>query len=120
MQEEGHGGFDCSGFTWRVMFGSGLGEDDLFGGVLAERTSYAMSAIPRKQRIKDPNQLQPGDIMFWGSKGGKSKPSQNYHAGISMGNGWFIHSSGSNGGVTITRLEGYWLEQFSWGRKYLR
>ncbi|MFA5889988.1 MAG: NlpC/P60 family protein [Actinomycetota bacterium] len=31
------------------------------------------------------------------------------HAGIYLGNGWFIHSSGSRAGVSIDQLaDGFW------------
>jgi cell wall-associated NlpC family hydrolase len=58
--------------------------------------------------------------MFFGDRGPSSSPSQNFHAGVYMGNGWFIHSSGGNGGVAINALDGWWGEHFSWGRRALR
>ncbi|MCW2927008.1 MAG: NlpC/P60 family protein, partial [Thermoleophilia bacterium] len=117
-QAEGHGGFDCSGFTIRVVNGSGVPAAAI--SVIGDRTSMAQSAIPRARRITRAN-LQPGDAMFFGDRGPSSTPAQNFHAGVYMGNGWFIHSSGGNGGVAINQLDGsWWGDRFSWGRRALR
>lgn len=115
-QPEGKGGFDCSGFAIRVVNGSGIPPEQV--ARLNERTTYTQSAIPAKQRIVAAK-LQPGDVMFFGSRGPASTPTQNYHAGVYMGNGWFIHSSGGNGGVAIDSLDGWWADEFSWGRRVL-
>lgn len=116
-QAEGHGGFDCSGFVWRTVMGSGVPAANLVE--LTARTSQGMSDIPRARRIYRIASLRPGDVLFWGDAGAASTPAQNFHAGVYMGNGWFVHSSGSNDGVTISRLEGYWRDRFSWGRRVL-
>jgi cell wall-associated NlpC family hydrolase len=115
-QAEGHGGFDCSGFAIRVINQGGVPAGAL--ATIAERTTYTQSAIPAVQRIAI-IALQPGDEMYFGSKGTKSRPADNYHAGVYMGNGWFIHSSGGNGGVAINQLDGWWATQYSWGRRAL-
>lgn len=115
-QPEGKGGFDCSGFAIRVLNASGVPADQL--AVVQERTTYTQSAIPAAQRITQAT-LQPGDLMFFGSRGPASTPTQNYHAGIYMGNGWFIHSSGGNGGVAIDSLGGWWGREYAWGRRAL-
>ena len=116
-QAEGHGGFDCSGFAIRVINSSGVPTDAI--ATINERTTYTQSAIPAAQRIAIAK-LQPGDAIYFGSKGPKSTPTENYHAGVYMGNGWFIHSSGGNGGVAINRLDGWWGTQYAWGRRALR
>jgi cell wall-associated NlpC family hydrolase len=117
-QAEGHGGFDCSGFTIRVVNKSGVPASQI--ATINERTTYTQSAIPRARRIPRAK-LQPGDAMFFGDKGPRSTPAQNYHAAVYMGNGWFIHSSGGNGGVAINQLDGgWWQGQFAWGRRALR
>lgn len=116
-QPEGHGGFDCSGFVWRTIINSGVPAAERVH--ITARTSYDMSAVAKRKRVRRAR-LKPGDIIFFGSRGTASTPAENYHAGVWMGKGWFVHSSGSNDGVTITRLEGYWSDQFSWGRRALR
>lgn len=116
-QAEGHGGFDCSGFAIRVTNGAGLAPETV--SLMAERTTYTQSAIAAPKRITRAK-LQPGDVIFFGDRGPRSSPSQNYHAGVYMGNGWFIHSSGGNGGVAIDSLDGtWWTSQFAWGRRIL-
>ena len=39
------------------------------------------------------------------------------HAGISLGNGWMVHSSGSRAGVSVTYVAGYWSDGLAWGRR---
>jgi len=117
VQSEGHGGFDCSGFIWRTVLGGGVPADAR--RALPERTSMAMSDLPARARIGAAG-LRPGDLMFWGYKGPGSRPADNFHAGVYMGNGWFIHSSGGNAGPNIDRLDGWWGERFSWGRRVLK
>lgn len=116
-QAEGKGGFDCSGFTIRVINDGGVAPSAL--SRINERTTYTQSAIPARKRITRAR-LQPGDAMFFGERGPRSRPAQNYHAGVYMGNGWFIHSSGGNGGVAIDTLDGWWGGEYAWGRRALR
>lgn len=116
-QPEGHGGFDCSGFTIRIVNDSGVPADQL--DHVDERTTYTQSAIPSRDRLTI-DQLQPADLVFFGDSGPSSTPNQNFHVGVYMGNGWFIHSSGGNGGVAINSLDGWWGDHFSWGRRALR
>jgi cell wall-associated NlpC family hydrolase len=112
------GGFDCSGFIWRVYKLTPYdGEGDL-ASVLVGRTTYQMSGeVPKSQRIVAAN-LQPADVMFFGPHGPKSKPSEVDHAAIYLGNGWFIQSSGS--GVTLLPFAGYYADRFAWARRPLR
>ena len=57
------------------------------------------------------------DVLFFGSKGPKSKPVQVDHMGIALGNGWMIHSS--RFGVTVVPLQGWWHDGFAWARRPL-
>ncbi len=112
-----HGGFDCSGFVWRVYkveqyAGGGTLPDMLHG-----RTTYAMAGeVPAAQRIPFAK-LQPADVLFFGADGPKSKPAQVDHMGVYLGNGWFIHSS--RYGVAVTTLSGWYGKRFAWGRRPL-
>jgi cell wall-associated NlpC family hydrolase len=112
------GGYDCSGFVWRVYkLQSYLNEGSL-ASTLQGRTTYAMSVeVPRSQRISF-KKLQPADVIFFGSKGPRSKGSQVFHTGIYVGNGWFIHSSDE--GVALSQLTGWFKQKFAWGRRPLR
>jgi hypothetical protein len=119
MQPEGHGGFDCSGFVWRTVVNGSVPSRQRVS--LPQRTSYGMSNVSRSRRIYKIANLRPGDLMFWGNRGPKSRPGENYHVGIYMGNRWFIHSTGGNDGPSIQRIDGgYWEDQFSWGRRVLK
>jgi cell wall-associated NlpC family hydrolase len=111
------GGFDCSGFVWRVYKlqaypGAGTLADTLKG-----RTTFAMSGeVPAAERIPFAR-LKPGDVLFWGAAGPRSKPAQVDHTGIYLGNGWFIHASGY--GVALAQLSGWYKQRFAWGRRPL-
>ena len=116
-ETEAEGGFDCSGFVWRVYklqkyAGAGLLPDMLEG-----RTTYQMSGeVPRALRIKF-SDLVPGDVVFFGTAGPRSKPSQVDHMGIYVGSGWMAHSS--RFGTTLVPLEGWYRERFAWARRPL-
>ncbi len=113
------GGFDCSGFVWRVFKLEPFPGASALASVLRGRTTYDMSGeVPPAQRIRKPENLQPGDLIFQGAKGGKSKPAQVDHAAIYLGGGWFVHSSGH--GTTLHPLEGWYRDRFAWARRPLR
>ena len=113
------GGFDCSGFVWRVFKLEPFPGASALAAVLRGRTTYEMSGeVPPAQRIKKVENLQPGDLIFQGAKGPKSKPAQVDHAGIYLGGGWFVHSSGN--GTTLHPFEGWYRDRFAWARRPLR
>jgi cell wall-associated NlpC family hydrolase len=72
--------------------------------------------VPASQRI-GLAALQPADVLFFGSKGPRSQPSQVDHTGIYIGNGWFIQSSGN--GVDLETLDGWYKKEFAWARRPL-
>jgi cell wall-associated NlpC family hydrolase len=111
------GGFDCSGFVWRVYKLQSYPGAPQLSGVLRGRTTMQMSGeVPKSQRIKLAD-LQPADVMFFGSRGPKSKPAEVDHAAIYLGDGWLIHSSGY--GVALARVDGWYAHGFAWGRRPL-
>jgi cell wall-associated NlpC family hydrolase len=113
------GGFDCSGFVWRVFKLEPFAGASALASVLRGRTTFEMSGeVPPAQRIKNLKTLQPGDLLFQGANGAKSKPAQIDHAGIYLGGGWFVHSSGN--GTTLQPLEGWYRDRFAWARRPLR
>jgi hypothetical protein len=108
------GGFDCSGFVFYVMkmhFDYPITVNERGASDMAERA---------KPRITRKN-LLPGDPIFFGPEGPKSKVSTIYHAGLYLGNGWFIHSTGSSDGVHLNSLDSssYYKKYFAWGRRLL-
>jgi cell wall-associated NlpC family hydrolase len=112
------GGFDCSGYVWRVYKLTPYAGEGTLASVLRGRTTYELSGeVPRAQRIAAAK-LQPGDVMFFGANGPKSKPAQVDHAALYLGGGWLIQSSGN--GVTLTPFTGWYAQTFAWGRRPLR
>lgn len=112
------GGFDCSGFVWRVYKLSSYPGADALPAVLRGRTTYELSGeVPRSKRI-GLAALQPGDIVFFGEHGPKSKPTEIDHAGIYLGGGWFVQSSEQ--GVALETLASDWYgPRFAWARRPL-
>ncbi|MGZ4290221.1 MAG: C40 family peptidase, partial [Gaiellaceae bacterium] len=75
------GGYDCSGFVWRVYKLEQYPGSGSLPLVIRGRTTYVMSGeIPRSQRIALAD-LQPADVLFFGSRGARSQPSQVDHTG---------------------------------------
>ena len=72
--------------------------------------------VPKTERI-DRSAIEPGDVIFFGSNGPASKPSEIGHMGIYVGNGWFVHSS--SGGVTLQPLQGWYATTLAWARRPL-
>jgi cell wall-associated NlpC family hydrolase len=111
-----HGGFDCSGFVWRVFKLSGLP----WGAQILGRTAAQMAGeIPRRQRLRA-GQLHPGDLVFFGTAGFHAAATEAniVHAGVYLGDNWVIHSSAQ--GVYLLPLKGSWLgDSFAWGRRVL-
>ena len=82
------------GSSWRVYkLEPYAGGGTLPLGRSRGRTTYGDERRgPPLQRIGLAN-LEPADVIFFGDRGPRSKPSQVGHMGIYLGNGWFIHSS---------------------------
>ena len=109
-ETEAEGGFDCSGFVYNT---------------LSIRLGYPMLRVADDQ-ARDSRYLyvargalEPGDaVFFWGDPYGDPSCYIN-HAGMYVGNGLFIHSTGSNAGVSFDCLDNndYWGTHFAWGRR---
>jgi cell wall-associated NlpC family hydrolase len=112
------GGFDCSGFVWRVYKLTPYAGEGGLAGVLRGRTTYQMSGeVPQRARIQAAK-LQPADVMFFGANGRTSSPSEVDHTALYLGNGWFVQSSGE--GVTLLPFDGWYTHSFAWARRPLR
>jgi cell wall-associated NlpC family hydrolase len=103
---QAHGGYDCSGFVWRVFKLSG----DPAGAGIKGRTAAQMGAeISRSQRVAYSN-ISPTDLVFFGSP--------IYHVGIAMSDKFVIQSS--NQGVNVGPLFENWRRaDFAWARRVL-
>lgn len=114
---QAHGGFDCSGFVWRVYKLQPYPAEGRLADVLRGRTTYAMSGeVPASKRIPFAK-LQPADLLFFGARGPASKPAEVDHMAIYLGNGWLIQSSSY--GVAVAQLTGWYRTRFAWGRRPL-
>lgn len=118
-----HGGFDCSGFIWYVLQAKSSTyrpiDRPYKGWSIPQRSSYDMAGAT-KNRIGY-KKLRPGDIVFFAPGGRKAKAKDVYHAGLYMGRGWMIHSSGSRAGVSIASIApgSWWHDQLTWGRRVI-
>jgi cell wall-associated NlpC family hydrolase len=112
------GGFDCSGFVWRVYKLQAYAGVDSLAATLQGRSTYAMSGeVTPAQRIPLA-QLQPADLLFFGARGHRSRPPEIDHMGIYLGGGWFVHSSEQ--GVALAPLSsGWYARRFAWARRPL-
>jgi cell wall-associated NlpC family hydrolase len=111
------GGFDCSGFAWRVFKLQSYPGAPQLGNVLRGRTAAAMAGeVPRRKRIKL-EKLAPADLLFFGNGGRRAKAAQVDHVAIYLGNGWLIHSS--RYGVALAPLLGWYADRLAWGRRPL-
>jgi cell wall-associated NlpC family hydrolase len=111
------GGYDCSGFVWRVYKLQSYADEGNLASTILGRTTYAMSVeVPSSKRISF-QKLQPADVIFFGTKGPQSTGAQIFHTAIYVGNGWFIQSSGQ--GVALAQLSGWYQKKFAWGRRPL-
>jgi cell wall-associated NlpC family hydrolase len=107
---QAHGGYDCSGFVWRVFTPAAIGG----------RTAAQMAGqIPKSERIRL-DAIQPGDLLFFGRAGFSSKATERsiVHVGIALSEHWMIHSSGQ--GVYVSSLDDDWRrDEFAWARRVL-
>jgi cell wall-associated NlpC family hydrolase len=111
------GGFDCSGFVWRVYKLQAYPGGAALAAAIKGRTTYQMSGeVPKTRRITFAK-LAPGDVLFFGPNGTRSQSGSIGHTGIYLGAGWMIHSSGQ--GVSVSPLTGWYRQQFAWGRRPL-
>jgi cell wall-associated NlpC family hydrolase len=120
-----HGGFDCSGFLWYVLREKETSYKPVDrpypGWRFPERSSSEMAkATPNDERLTY-KKLIPGDVVLFAPNGADSKPSEVYHAGLYLGKGWMVHSSGSRAGPSISSLGpgSWWHDQLIFGRRII-
>ena len=111
-----HGGYDCSGFAWRVYKLSGLP----WGRQIRGRTAAEQAGeIPKRERIHL-HDVAGGDLLFFGTAHFDSTATNAnvIHEAIAMSSEWAINSSGQ--GVYVLPLTSGWLaESFTWARRVL-
>lgn len=119
-----HGGFDCSGFSWYVLQKASSSWDPQgrpYSGWSIPGRSSSQTAGATKNHLSF-KELTTGDLLFFASGGPTASASSVYHAGVYLGHGWMIDSSGSQAGVSLSFTgKGSWYrDQFAWGRRVLR
>jgi cell wall-associated NlpC family hydrolase len=112
------GGFDCSGFVWRVFKLQTYPDSGALATTLNGRSAAAMAGeVPTSRRIAFAK-LQPADIVFFASSGNRARAAAVDHMGIYLGGGWMIHSS--RYGVALAPItSGWYRDRFTWGRRPL-
>ncbi len=114
---QARGGFDCSGFAWRVYKLQSYAGAPQLATTLRGRTAAAMAGeVPVRQRVKRAR-LAPADLLFFGPGGRTARPAQIDHMAIYLGNGWLIHSS--RYGVALAPVTGWYDQRLAWGRRPL-
>ena len=118
------GGFDCSGFAWWVLKSpagtwNNTSIRGYYGWSLPERGAAAMTG-DAPVRIYY-SKLQPGDLLGFNTDDQGTGWQGVDHAGIYLGNGWMVHSSGSRGGVSVDFIGSgsWWYSRLVWGRRLL-
>lgn len=86
----GPNGFDCSGLT-SYVYKNAI-------GTILPRTTYSQINIGKHVSM---SHLKKGDLLFWG----------NYHVGIYIGNGKFIHAPAPGQTVKIQTLASFYPSQ---------
>lgn len=101
---QAHGGYDCSGFVWRVFKLSGNPAGARIGG----RTAAAMAReVPKRSRVRF-GDVRPGDLLFF-------YPPGISHVGIALSRDFMIHSS-SQGVYVAPLFESWRRSEFAWAR----
>lgn len=93
----GPSSYDCSGLVMWAYGRSGVSLPHYSGAMYAMTTRISAS------------QLQPGDLVFWGSGGSE-------HVAIYMGGNQLVHAFGAQRGVAVTNLAGWWKSPSGYGR----
>ena len=111
-----HGGYDCSGFAWRVYKLSG---NPVGNKILGRTAAQQAGEIPKSKRLHL-NQVRPGDLLFFGSARFRSKATEAnvIHEGIALSSDFVIHSS-DQGVYVLPLYEGWLHDQFTWARRVL-
>lgn len=100
-------GFDCSGFV-RYVFERALGLELPTNSA----SQYLIGHIVRR------NDMQPGDLVFFRTTGGRRGNGRVSHVGIYLSDGRFIHSPRRGESVRVDNLaDSYWAKRFAGARR---
>lgn len=97
-------GFDCSGFTFRILQSQGL-------SIPRDADEQAREGVPV---VKE--NLRPGDLLFFAAKEGRG---QIHHVGIYSGGGRMVHAPNSSSSVREEEYDaGAYGEEYWGARRY--
>ena len=100
-------GFDCSGFV-RYVFEHALGLQLPTNSA----SQYLIGHIVRR------DDMQPGDLVFFRTAGGRHGKGRISHVGIYLSDGQFIHSPRRGESVRVDNLaDSYWSKHFAGARR---
>jgi len=100
-------GFDCSGFV-RYVFAHAVG---------LELPSNSASQFLAGLKVSR-SDMQPGDLVFFRTAGGRKGGGRISHVGIYIANGQFIHSPSRGKTVRVDSLEeSYWAKRFAGAKR---
>ena len=96
-------GVDCSGYTKTIFFLNGM--------VLPRDASQQIAAGEEIDSVRNFENLQPGDLLYFGRKATDTTSERIIHVGMWIGDNKFIHSMGdvhiSNFDTTATDFDEY-------------
>jgi cell wall-associated NlpC family hydrolase len=113
---QANGGYDCSGFAWRVFKLSGLPAGRRIRGRTAAQQA---GEIRRSARIRLAG-VAPGDLLFYGTAKFWQRATERRvtHMAIALGNGWMVQAAAQ--GVNVVPLAGPFSRRgFAWARRVL-
>ena len=95
-----------------------LGVNQGTSGNISARYRDVMLITPSGVPYED---LKPADIVFFAPDGRDATASSVYHAGLYLGKGWMIHSSGGRAGISLAEIGpgSWWNDQLAWGRRII-
>jgi cell wall-associated NlpC family hydrolase len=113
---QAHGGYDCSGFVWRVFKLSGLPAGrQIHGRTAAQQAGEILRA--RRIALDD---VRPADLLFFGHAKiwQRATEARIVHEGIALSADWAINSS-SQGVYVLPLTDGRLYDDFAWARRVL-
>jgi cell wall-associated NlpC family hydrolase len=113
-----HGGYDCSGFVWRVFKLSGFS----WGAGIRGRTAAQQAGEIRRSARLRLDDVRGGDLVFFGPGRFWMKATEKriVHEGIALSPDWMVHASAQGVYVSPLRLDPWRAKRFSWARRVLR
>lgn len=106
----GPNSFDCSGFVIYCINKAGYKLGDHTANTLGTSSSFPWPKI-------DKDKLEPGDLMFYLSDDPDAPKGHIGHVGMYLGNGYHIHASSDYHHIVVCRVNGWYSEQLSHGRR---